>query len=169
MHLHCDVIKTCHRWKIAVFAKHVWHQQCSQKTFMVHQIIVRWVLYSIQICEISHRTFGSSHRKCQTFPTISVVNTVRVWENKFSGILLRKTMFLMCSKQNSIRPGQFPTRPAQNLLALVRGQVLASLSGQQSETVWCLTHFYLRFENWCPTILIFSIGQTYFANTEIDK
>ena len=31
---------------------------------MVHQTFVQWALYSIQICEISHQTFGPSHRKC---------------------------------------------------------------------------------------------------------
>ena len=42
------------------------HKQCNRETFMVHQTIVWWVLYSIAIYEISHRTCGPSHRKCST-------------------------------------------------------------------------------------------------------
>ena len=30
--------------------------------------------YSIQICEISHQTFGSSHRRCLTCPTVLQLN-----------------------------------------------------------------------------------------------
>ena len=47
-------------------------KQCSQKTFIVHQTFVWWAAYSIQICEISHQTFGPSHRKCLMCPTIFV-------------------------------------------------------------------------------------------------
>ena len=39
-------------------------------------------IYSIQICEISHQTFGPSHRKCPTCPMI-FVNTVFIWWSVF--------------------------------------------------------------------------------------
>ena len=35
-------------------------------------------IYSIQNCEISHQTFGPSHRKCPTCPMI-FVNTAFSW------------------------------------------------------------------------------------------
>ena len=40
--------------------------RCRWKTFIVHQNFVSWDIYSIGICEISHQTFGPSHRKCPT-------------------------------------------------------------------------------------------------------
>ena len=48
------------------------NDQCSLKTFMIHRTFVWWALYvySIQICESSHRTFGPSHWKCAMRPMI---------------------------------------------------------------------------------------------------
>ena len=38
-------------------------------------------IYSIQICEISHQTFGPSHRKCRMCPMIfmnTVINMIKL-------------------------------------------------------------------------------------------
>ena len=64
-------------------------------------------IYSIQICEISHQTFGPSHRKCPTCPMI-FVNTAWVstqtdeflsskivrWQ-KFNGFKIRHRTFAL--------------------------------------------------------------------------
>ena len=39
---------------------------------MSDQTYVRWALYSIPNCDISHQTFGPSHQKCLTCPMIFV-------------------------------------------------------------------------------------------------
>ena len=37
------------------------------------------LMYSIKICQISHRTFGPSHRKCPTCPMIFVNTAIIKW------------------------------------------------------------------------------------------
>ena len=46
-------------------------------------------IYSIQICEISHQTFGPSHQKCPTCPMIFVntVHVLSIFDGKYLGSL----------------------------------------------------------------------------------
>ena len=76
--------------------------QCSRKTFLVHQTVVRWAIfiYSNEIYEISHWTLGSSHWKCPTCPT-SFVNTH--WGRVTHKCVSKLTII---SSDNGLSPGR---------------------------------------------------------------
>ena len=60
--------------------------QCTHKTLTVYQtfICLMGFIYSIQICEISHQSFGPSCRKCLTCLMI-FMNTVAWWAGAAAG------------------------------------------------------------------------------------
>ena len=59
--------------------------ECSSVAKNFHgssDICLMGFICSIQICEISHQTFGPSHRKCPTCPMIFVNTDVEYWKNE---------------------------------------------------------------------------------------
>ena len=77
---------------------------------------------------------------------------ISVWETKF----LKHS--LICSVQNSTRPGLFSTRPAQNALALASGQALVSL-----------TAFYLKYESTSYSVRDYRIKLLFVRNKTAPK
>ena len=70
-------------------------------------------IYSIQICEISHQTFGPSHRKCPTCPMI-FVNTENIDDN-----IIKSITFVITFETKLVKPC-FHTCVAELLVTLLQ-------------------------------------------------
>ena len=88
--------------------------------------ILKWHYFVISMGWCHINSYPLELRLSCTNPLISTRKN-RVG-NKVFGALTRKQISLICSIQNSTRPSQFSTPPAQNALALASGQALVSLT-----------------------------------------
>ena len=62
-------VMACYLMALSFYLNQCWLLAVYVKNFHgPSDICLRGFIYSIQICEISHETFGPSHRKCPTCP-----------------------------------------------------------------------------------------------------
>ena len=107
-------------------------------------------MYSIQIREISHRTFGPSHRKCPTCPMI-FVNTA-------------------LTNQNQVDILVFPTACAQFIETYHRWTV-ANLN-KANNNIWCRQLSYQKamdpFHTRTMSLSLKSCENLYYSNFDYD-
>ena len=132
-----------------------------QSKYYTYQGLIQWNLYkaTTKFCgllrQVSFHDRENKHDFVKIVPgkwwnlCVFSKTSMAVRGNKIFGALAPKQMFLIYSIQNSTRPGQFFTRPAQNAVALASGRALVCLTARSHyiylKIIACLTSMILHF------------------------